>query len=266
GVGNRWHAGVGHQKHKGSAEGVGDQSVGPRALVVVVERHEATANRDSEPASKVQRAPRVLRRHHVSGGKRVLEAVGRVGEIADGRTREDNAAVHVASVAHAPVRLSHVLNTVSARGAAPWEWLWRWRVAVMVSGVGALAWVLRFVGLNKPYALVFDEVFYVRGAYSMLKYGYEGDWTGDNKWFEQGNLSGLHTTGDFIVHPMVGKLLIALGMKTFGNNPFGWRVTTALAGVATCIIVALIARHLFRSTLWGGVAGVLVAIDGMSIV
>ena len=154
------------------------------------------------------------------------------------------------------------LNTTSAR----WEWLWRWRVGVMVSVVGVVAAVLRFVGLSFPNALVFDEVFYVRGAFSILKYGYEGDWTGDNDWFAEGNLSGLHTTGDFVVHPMVGKLLIALGMKTFGNNPFGWRVTTALLGTATCIIVALIARHLLRSTLFGGIAGLLIAIDGMSIV
>src|SRR4051794_30411614 len=136
----------------------------------------------------------------------------------------------------------------------------------MVSIVGVVAAVLRFVGLSSPNALVFDEVFYVRGAFSILKYGYEGDWTGGNDWYAQGNTSGLHTTGDFVVHPMVGKLLIALGMKTFGNNPFGWRVTTALVGVATCIIVALIARHLFRSTLFGGIAGLLIAIDGMSIV
>ena len=149
---------------------------------------------------------------------------------------------------------------------ARWAWLWRWRVAIMVSVVGVVAAVLRFVGLSYPNALVFDEVFYVRGAYSILNYGYEANWTGENSWYAEGNLSGLETEGDFIVHPMVGKLLIALGMHVFGNNPFGWRVTTAVLGVATCIIVALIARHLFRSTLWGGVAGLLIAIDGMSIV
>ena len=157
---------------------------------------------------------------------------------------------------------SRALNTTSAR----WEWLWRWRVGLMVSVVGVVAAVLRFVGLSSTKTLVFDEVFYVRGAFSILKYGYEGDWTGDNDWFAEGNISGLHTDGDFVVHPMVGKLLIALGMKVFGNNPFGWRVTTALFGVATCILVALIARHLFRSTLFGGIAGLLMAIEGISIV
>ncbi|MGC4174503.1 dolichyl-phosphate-mannose--protein mannosyltransferase [Demequina sp.] len=155
-----------------------------------------------------------------------------------------------------------MLNTDATR----WEWLWRWRVTIMVSIVGVVAAVLRFGGLSFPRALVFDEVFYVRGAYSLLHYGYEADWTGDNDWYEQGDYSGLASTGDFVVHPMVGKLLIAAGMKTFGNNPFGWRFSTAILGVATCIIVALIARHLFRSTLWGGVAGILIAIDGMSIV
>lgn len=155
-----------------------------------------------------------------------------------------------------------MLNRVSAR----WEWLWRWRVAMMLSVVGVVAAILRFVGLSTPNALVFDEVFYVRGAYSLLQYGYEGDWSGDNDWFAEGNYSGLATDGDFVVHPMVGKLLIALGMKTFGNNPFGWRVTTALFGTAACVILALIARHLLRSTLWGGVAGLLLAIDGVSVV
>ncbi len=155
-----------------------------------------------------------------------------------------------------------MLNTVNAR----WEWVWRWRVGLMVSLVGVVAAVLRFVGLAFPNKLVFDEVFYVRGAFSILKYGYEGDWSGDNEWYAEGNTSGLSTEGDFVVHPMVGKLLIALGMKMFGNNPFGWRFTTALLGTATCIIVALIARHLLRSTLFGGIAGLLIAIDGMSIV
>jgi len=155
-----------------------------------------------------------------------------------------------------------VLNTVSAA----WEWLWRWRLGMMLSIVGVVAAVLRFVGLAYPNALVFDEVFYVRGAYSLLNLGYEGDWTGENDWYAQGNYSGLTTDGDFVVHPMVGKWLIAAGMKAFGNNPFGWRFTTALFGTLTCIIVALIARHLFRSTLFGGIAGLLIAIDGMSIV
>lgn len=145
------------------------------------------------------------------------------------------------------------------------EKVWRWRVAIMVTGVGLLAGLLRFVSLSHPNALVFDEVFYVRGAYSLLELGYEGDWGSDEGDFASGKYDGLSTEGDFVVHPMLGKLLIAAGMQLFGVDPFGWRVATAVLGTLTCIIVALIARHLFRSTLWGGVAGLLIAIDGMSI-
>nr|WP_255633361.1 phospholipid carrier-dependent glycosyltransferase [Demequina sp. TTPB684] len=64
---------------------------------------------------------------------------------------------------------------------------------------------------------------------------------------------------------MVGKLLIAAGMKVFGYGPFGWRFAGALLGTATVLIVALLMRRIMRSTLWGGVAGLLLAIDGLHI-
>ncbi|WP_062288354.1 dolichyl-phosphate-mannose--protein mannosyltransferase [Demequina phytophila] len=144
--------------------------------------------------------------------------------------------------------------------------LYRWRGALMATGVALLAAILRLASLSDPHALVFDEVFYARGAYSLTELGYEGDWTGDDSAFAQGDTSGLQTDGDFVVHPMVGKLLIALGIEIFGNDPFGWRVVGAVLGTLTAVLVALAARRLFRSTLWGGVAGVLVAVDGEAIV
>ncbi len=136
----------------------------------------------------------------------------------------------------------------------------------MASVVGVLAAMLRFVELGWPHSLVFDEVFYVRGAYSLTAIGYEGNWTGDNDLFAQGDLSGFETEGDFVVHPMVGKLLIAAGIEIFGNNPYGWRFMGALLGTAMCVMIAFIARHLLKSTLWGLVAGVFIAVDGQSIV
>jgi dolichyl-phosphate-mannose-protein mannosyltransferase len=146
------------------------------------------------------------------------------------------------------------------------ETLWRWRVALMATGVGLLAALLRFVGLGYPNTLVFDEVFYARGAFSLATLGYEGDWGGENQDFAQGDYSHLSTDGDYIVHPLTGKLLMGVGMQLFGATPFGWRFMGALLGVATVIMVAFIARHLLRSTLWGTVAGVLLAIEGEHIV
>jgi len=146
------------------------------------------------------------------------------------------------------------------------ERLWRWRVALMVAGVTLLAATLRFTSLGFPNKLVFDEVYYVRGAYSLLNLGYEANWAKDEGTFETGDYSHLSTQGDYIVHPMVGKLLIALGMKVAGVNPFGWRLSAAVFGTLTVLIVALLAKSMLKSTLWGGVAGVLLAVDGEAIV
>jgi dolichyl-phosphate-mannose-protein mannosyltransferase len=145
------------------------------------------------------------------------------------------------------------------------ERLWRWRVAIMVTSVTGLAALLRFVSLSHPNGLVFDELYYVRGAFSLLQYGYEGNWGKDEGTFAQGDYSRLSPNGDYVVHPMVGKLLIALGMKVAGVTPFGWRVAAAVAGTVTVLIVALLARSMLRSTLWGGFAGLLLAIDGEAI-
>jgi len=144
--------------------------------------------------------------------------------------------------------------------------LWRWRATVMATGVTLLAGVLRFADLAHPRALVFDEVYYARGAYSLLTMGYEGNWGDDNGHFAQGDFSDLETEGDYVVHPMVGKLLIATGLKLLGNGPLGWRFAGALLGTLTVLIVALLMRRIMKSTLWGGVAGVLLAVDGLHIV
>ena len=146
------------------------------------------------------------------------------------------------------------------------ETAWRWRVTLMALGVTALAAMMRFGGLGHPTRLVFDEVFYARGAYSLVTLGYEGDWGGDNQDFADGDYSHLSSEGDYVVHPHVGKLLIGVGIQLFGPTPFGWRFMAALLGTATVVIIAFVARHLLRSTLWGGVAGVLLAVEGEHVV
>lgn len=146
------------------------------------------------------------------------------------------------------------------------ERLWRFRLTLMLTSVGALAGVLRFVGLAQPRALVFDELYYARGAYSLLRQGYEGWWGGETADFANGDFSGLEVRADKVVHPPLGKWIIAVGIKAFGPTPFGWRFSSAVIGTVTVILVALIAHHLFRSVLWGGVAGLFLAIDGEHIV
>jgi dolichyl-phosphate-mannose--protein O-mannosyl transferase len=112
---------------------------------------------------------------------------------------------------------------------------------------------------------VFDEVYYVRDAWAMWNLGYEADWVpaGD---FAGGDVNSFTRVGDFIAHPPLGKWIIGSGMALFGpENPFGWRIATAIAGIIVVLLVMLIARRMFRSIATAAVAGFLVAIDGIAI-
>ena len=94
---------------------------------------------------------------------------------------------------------------------------------------------------------VFDEKHYVPQAWQMLRNGgYE-----DNYGYE------------LVVHPPVAKYFIAIGEWLFGYNGWGWRFTAAIAGTVIILLVVRIARRLTRSTLLGGIAGILVICDGV---
>jgi predicted membrane-bound dolichyl-phosphate-mannose-protein mannosyltransferase len=116
--------------------------------------------------------------------------------------------------------------------------------------IALLSFILRLVDLGRVTGFIFDEVYYVDGARDLLKYGVE--------------VSG--SKPEFIVHPPLGKWLIALGIKVSGDNGFGWRFTTALVGSLMILLVALIAHRLFRSAPLTGLASALMAIDGLALV
>ena len=100
--------------------------------------------------------------------------------------------------------------------------LWYWLIPVLTAALGG---VLRFVRLDTPRNLVFDETYYVKDAYSFLVSGYERSWPDRaNDSFIAGNPGVLLNTPEYVVHPPVGKWMIAAGMWLFGaDNPFGWR-------------------------------------------
>jgi dolichyl-phosphate-mannose--protein O-mannosyl transferase len=120
-------------------------------------------------------------------------------------------------------------------------------------GVGAIALfalVLRLLNLGTPKGFIFDEVYYVDGARDYLKYGVE--------------VTGADP--EFVVHPPVGKWLIALGIKIFGDSEFGWRFMGALLGSVMVILIALIAQRLFRNPFLTICASALIAMDGLALV
>jgi dolichyl-phosphate-mannose--protein O-mannosyl transferase len=143
--------------------------------------------------------------------------------------------------------------------------LWYWGGPLFVT---ALAAVLRLWNLGNPHSLVFDETFYVKDSWSLLNNGYETTWPNDSDpRFVAGETQIFTTDGSYVVHPPLGKWLIALGMAAFGPaNAFGWRFSVAVAGILLVLLITLIARRLTGSTLLGIIAGGLLAIDGHAIV
>jgi dolichyl-phosphate-mannose--protein O-mannosyl transferase len=139
--------------------------------------------------------------------------------------------------------------------------LWFWLVPALTAAVGG---ILRFVRLDTPRSLVFDETYYVKDGYSLLVSGYERSWPDKaNDAFIAGNPNVLLNAPEYVVHPPVGKWMIAGGMWLFGaDNPFGWRFAAALTGTLSIALLALIAQKLFRSLVLGAAAGLLLAVDG----
>ena len=131
-----------------------------------------------------------------------------------------------------------------------------------------LAAVLRIAGLGHPHTIVFDETYYVKDAWSLWVQGYEGSWrTGANEMFAKGDTSALEDTASFVVHPPLGKWLIALGIAAFGpGSSFGWRISTAVIGTLTVLVVYLLAKALTHSVTVASIAGLLMAVDGLGIV
>ena len=131
----------------------------------------------------------------------------------------------------------------------PWrdpDVLTGWFVTAVVTAIAAFT---RFWGIAVPSGKQFDEVYYATEAQELLRYGYE-----NNPAFM------------FIVHPSAGKWAIAVTSAIFGDNETGWRVAPAVAGTVSVFLIIRIARRMFHSNLLGGLAGLLLTMDGVSLV
>jgi dolichyl-phosphate-mannose--protein O-mannosyl transferase len=116
--------------------------------------------------------------------------------------------------------------------------------------IALASFVLRIINLGLPKGFVFDEVYYVDGARDLLKYGVEVD----------------GTKPEFIVHPPVGKWLIASGIKLFGDSEFGWRIASAIFGTLLILLFARLVHVLFYSPLLTALGAALMALDGLLLV
>ncbi|WP_432534208.1 dolichyl-phosphate-mannose--protein mannosyltransferase [Kineococcus arenarius] len=148
------------------------------------------------------------------------------------------------------------------------SWRRAWLPLLVVTLIGGF---LRFWRLGEPHQLVFDETYYVKQGWSLLQHGVElrndASIPTPDALFTAGTPDVFGTEGDFVVHPPVGKWMIALGEWLFGvDSSFGWRFTAALVGTLSILLIGRVARRLFRSTVLGVSAAVLLATDGLHFV
>ncbi|MBB5821023.1 dolichyl-phosphate-mannose--protein O-mannosyl transferase [Streptosporangium becharense] len=154
----------------------------------------------------------------------------------------------------------------------PGSVLWGWLGPLLVAVFGG---VLRFVNLGRPHAVMFDETYYAKDAFSLLTFGTERTvvkdadkllMRGSTDIWQQCAPTDPGGCASYVVHPPLGKWMIAAGEHLFQMTPFGWRFTAALAGTLSILILARVARRMTRSTLLGCLAGLLLSLDGLHYV
>jgi dolichyl-phosphate-mannose--protein O-mannosyl transferase len=132
-------------------------------------------------------------------------------------------------------------------------------VATLV--VTLIAFFLRLARLGTPAKDAFDEVYYRCDAKMLLQFGYEHTHTAPPECVAEGGPS-------FIVHPPLGKWMIALGQQLLDgpDDNYSSRISAVVFGSLAVLLLCRIGRRLFRSTLLGCIAGGLLALDGMHFV
>jgi dolichyl-phosphate-mannose--protein O-mannosyl transferase len=111
-------------------------------------------------------------------------------------------------------------------------------LSLIVAGIA-----IRAYDLGYPETLVFDEHHFVKNARNYM--AARSDWND---------------------HPPLGKLLIALGMRVEGDDPFGWRLAALVFGIALILLAYLLGAAAQRTREAGLYAAAFVAASGFAVV
>lgn len=114
---------------------------------------------------------------------------------------------------------------------------WVFVLALMVFSL-----VIRLWHLGTIKDQIFDEVYFVNFAKNYLNH-----------------------VSFFDIHPPLGKLIIAIGIKFFGDVPFGWRIMPAIFGTLLVGLIYLVGKEL-KNKFVGFLAALVIALDGMFLV
>lgn len=87
----------------------------------------------------------------------------------------------------------------------------------------------------------FDEIYHARTAYEFVH-----------------GLTSYENT-----HPPLGKIIMSIGVRIFGMNPFGWRIMGILFGIGMLPVFYALSRRIFKETWIAAAATTLFAFDFM---
>jgi hypothetical protein len=103
----------------------------------------------------------------------------------------------------------------------------------LLAAVSLLSLISRAAWISHPRVLLFDENYYVNAARRMLGVRMAADQ------IYAASPAGLDPN---FAHPPLGKLLISMGIRTFGDNPLGWRFASLLFGSYAILALYWLAR------------------------
>lgn len=129
-----------------------------------------------------------------------------------------------------------------------------WTSGLAMTALVFVAGLLRFVGLGTYPRYIFDEYYYVPAALSLLGHPLA----------RTANLAPPGYDPNLFSAPPFAKEIFALSISLFGNNPWAWRLPSALLGSLVPVLIYGLARDLFpqsRRIPWA--AAWLAAFDGL---
>ncbi|HJX96206.1 MAG TPA: phospholipid carrier-dependent glycosyltransferase, partial [Candidatus Acidoferrum sp.] len=96
------------------------------------------------------------------------------------------------------------------------------RPFVIAISFGLATLALLLAGLGTPKVMFFDEAYFVPEARAFIQ-----------------GIPNPDPQAPPLAKPPLGKLIMAIGMKAAGDNPFGWRIAGAVCGALTVVAVYL---------------------------
>ncbi len=127
----------------------------------------------------------------------------------------------------------------------------------MLGLIVAFALLTRLWNLHLPTGYYFDEVYNAFTTQEIAK--------GNIRVYEWFHTSPVPGTAYGWTHPPLAKLLSAIGILVFGDNSFGWRIASAVAGTGVIYLTYLVAKELMDRK-YALITALLASLDGLILV